>query len=131
MKNAKKDFYSDATKGVIGTWGNTFGSKFKRKDDLGDALIGLLYDSWYTQNYVAKYYVFSIPSIITDDVKLKELADALAYATIVNGAKLLRTKLIDACKNYPEQLKNYLRDAVQKLMDSDEKYAEELLEQIG
>ncbi|MEY6888248.1 TIGR02391 family protein [Klebsiella pneumoniae] len=125
------DFYSNATKGAIGTWGNTFGSKFKRKDDLGDALIGLLYNSWYTQNYVAKYYVFSIPSIITDDVKVKELADALAYATIVNGAKLLRTKLIDASKNYPEQLKNHLRDAVQQRMDSDKKYAEELLDQIG
>ncbi|ELG6030792.1 TIGR02391 family protein, partial [Escherichia coli] len=68
-KKGYLDFYSDATKGAIGTWGNTFGSKFKRRGDLGDALIGLLYDSWYTQNYVAKYYVFSIPSIITDDVK--------------------------------------------------------------
>lgn len=119
MQKGYFDFYSNATKGAIGTWGNTFGSKFKRKDDLGDALIGLLYNSWYTQNYVAKYYVFSIPSIITDDVKVKELADALAYATIVNGAKLLRTKLIDASKNYPEQLKNHLRDAVQQRMDSD------------
>ncbi|WP_249419515.1 hypothetical protein AB2G93_05880 [Escherichia coli] len=130
-KKGYLDFYSDATKGAIGTWGNTFGSKFKRRGDLGDALIGLLYDSWYTQNYVAKYYVFSIPSIITDDVKVKELADALAYATIVNGAKLLRTKLIDACKNYPDKLKEHLRDAVQQRMDSDKKYAEELLDQIS
>ncbi|HBB2737002.1 TPA: TIGR02391 family protein, partial [Klebsiella pneumoniae] len=130
-KKGYLDFYSDATKGAIGTWGNTFGSKFKRRGDLGDALIGLLYDSWYTQNYVAKYYVFSIPSIITDDVKVKELADALAYATIVNGAKLLRTKLIDACKNYPDKLKEHLRDAVQQRMDSDKKYAEELLGQIS
>ena len=126
------DMYaSSASHGVIGTWGNIFGRYFTRINDLGETIISRLTNDWYTQNYIANYYPYAIPSIITENEMLKRLAEQLAYAAIDNQAKILRTKLLEAVKNYPVELKDYLKVSVQERRYNDEDYADKLLAELA
>ena len=125
------DLYSGIDRGSLGTWGNTFGKYFTRRDDLADAIISRLESSWYTQNYIAQYFIYSIPSIVRGDGKREELAENLAYAALSNNAKLVRSKLLDACENYPENLKAFLRVSVQERRENDPRYADKLLEKLA
>ncbi|HDZ8876921.1 TIGR02391 family protein [Aeromonas dhakensis] len=131
-ESGRFDVYANAVShGVIGTWGNTFGRYFTRINDLGKAIISRLKSDWYTQNYIAYYYIYSIPSIITESNMLKELADQLAYASIGNKAKVLRDKLLDVVNNYPAELKGYLKTSIQERRYGDEEYADKLLSKIN
>jgi uncharacterized protein (TIGR02391 family) len=125
------DLYSGIDRGSLGTWGNTFGKYFTRKDDLADAIISRLENSWYTQNYIANYYIYSLPSIVQGEEKRERLAENLAYAALSNNAKHLRSKLLEACENYPNKLKGLLRVSVQERRDNDQKYADKILEKLS
>lgn len=124
------DNFAGIEKGSIGTWGNTLGRYFSRREDLGAALLSRLESDWYTQNYVGKYFMYSLPTIITSDEQLELLADNLAYAALSNKAKVVRSKLLEVSENYPEKLKRLLRVAVQERQHNDKKYAEELLDKL-
>ena len=126
-KKGRYDIYSGIEKGSLGTWGNTFGRHFSRRKDLGNALISRLENDWYTQNYVAKYYIYSLPAIIYVDSQLGELAENLAYAALSNKAKLVRSELLEACENYPSKLKELLKVAIQERKHNDPEYAEKIL----
>ncbi|MFW0952908.1 TIGR02391 family protein [Vibrio parahaemolyticus] len=126
------DMYaSSLTHGSIGTWGNTFGRYFSRINDLGETIISRLANDWYTQNYIAQYYPYALTTIITSDAMLKRLADQLAYAAIGNQAKILRTKLLEVAKNYPAELKEYLKVSVQERRYSDTDYVDKLLAELA
>lgn len=125
------DNYAGIEKGSIGTWGNTLGRYFSRRENLGNALLCRLESDWYTQNYVGKYFMYSLPAIISSDEQLELLADKLAYAALSNKAKVVRSKLLEVCENYPEKLKGLLRVATQERQHNDEKYAAELLDKLS
>ena len=125
------DLYSGIDRGSLGTWGNTFGKYFTRRDDLADAIISRLENSWYTQNYIAHYYIYSLPSIVQGEEKREKLAENLAYAALSNNAKHLRSKLLGACENYPNKLKELLRVFVQERRENDREYADKLLENLS
>lgn len=125
------DNYSGIEKGSIGTWGNTFGRYFSRKDDLGVAILSRLVNDWYTQNYIGKYYMYSLPSIITDEETFESLSNNLTYAVLDNQAKVVRTKLLEVCGNYPEKLKESLKVHAQERKHNDPEYAEQLLEALS
>lgn len=125
------DLYNGISRGSLGTWGNTFGKYFTRRDDLADSIISRLENSWYTQNYIAKYYIYSLPSIFKGEEKQEKLAESLAYAALSNNAKLVRSKLLEACENYPNKLKELLRVSVQERRENDPSYADKLLENLS
>ncbi|KJZ13832.1 hypothetical protein TW85_11575 [Marinomonas sp. S3726] len=125
------DIYSGIDQGSLGTWGNTFGKYFTRRDDLANAIISRLESNWYTQNYIANYFIYSLPSIVRGDEKREELAENLAYAALSNNAKLVRNELLDACENYPNSLKEQLRVSVQERRQYDPNYADKLLEKLS
>lgn len=125
------DKYSGIEKGSIGTWGTTFGRYFSRKDDLGVAILSRLLNDWYTQNYIGKYYMYSLPSIITDEGVFDELSNNLSYAVLGNQAEVVRTKLLEVCSNYPEKLKESLKVHAQERKHSDPEYAEQLFEVLS
>lgn len=129
-KEGTYDVHSGLVNGGIGTWGNTFGRYFTRRDDLADALINRLYASWYTQNFVGKYYMYPLPALITGE-RIEKAIDALAYAALGNKAKAVRARLLEVAQNYPEPWKNALKVAVQERKDSDPEYADSLLGVLG
>lgn len=120
------DFYGGSTKHGIGTWGNTFGRYFVRIDDLAQMLISKLKDSWYTQNYIGKYYMYILPTLIKNDF-IHEASQSLAYAAIGNRAIVVREKLREVCRNYPDPWKNALKIAIQERKENDSDYADEIL----
>ncbi|OEU65161.1 MAG: TIGR02391 family protein [Desulfovibrio sp. S3730MH75] len=127
-KTGTYDVYSGIKKGPLGTWGNTFGRYFQRKDDLAQALIVRLGSDWYTQNYVGQYFMYSLPVIVTDDELVEKATDMLAYAALDNKAKVVRSKLIDVCQNYPAKWKELLKVYVQERKEYDNDYADKVLE---
>jgi len=130
-KAGRHDIYSGIEKGSLGTWGNTLGRYFSRREDLGDALISRLESDWYTQNYVAEHYMYSLPAIITSDEQLISLAENLAYAALSNKAKLVRSKLLEVSTNYPLKLKELLKVSVQERKHNDSEYAEEIMKLLS
>lgn len=124
------DVFSGQVKGRLGSWANTFGRYFERKDELAAVLISKLGQNWYTQNYVAKYFLNSITRIITGDEKIQEAVDALAYAAVVNQAKLLRSKLLEIGSTLPDEWRIPLFEAVNERRDNDEEYSLKLLGEL-
>ena len=114
--------------GGIGSWGNRYGKYFSQRKDLADILIRKLNNDWYTQNYVGKYYLRSLPVIIRGKTKREEAANALTYALLINKANILRNQFKKVCSNYPERWKESLRISIQEESDSDTAYSEEILE---
>ncbi|WP_373032393.1 TIGR02391 family protein [Sulfurovum sp.] len=127
-KVGRYDIYSGIEKGSIGTWGNTFGKYFSRKDDLVAVLLSRLTSDWYTQNYVGEYFMYSLPAMITRDEQMELLAENLSYAALSNQAKIVRSQLLEVCENYPAHLKKLLKVSVQERKNNDSEYAEELLD---
>jgi uncharacterized protein (TIGR02391 family) len=125
------NLYNGIDRGKLGTWGNVFGKYFTRRDDLANAILARLTNSWYTQNYIAYYYINSLLGIFKSEEMLEELAENLSYAALSNNAKLLRSELLDTCENYPNKLKEFLRVSVQERRDNDREYADKLLEKLS
>jgi len=123
--------HSGIEKGVIGTWGIIFGRYFSRKNDLCDAILSRLVSDWYTQNYVGQYFMYFIPTILSNEQQNKTLADNLTYAALSNQATIVRLKLLEVCGNYPEKLKKLLTISTQERMHNDSVYAEKLLEALS
>lgn len=130
-KKGRYDYYKGLEKGALGTWSNRFGRYFSRKRDLAEALISRLTSDWYTQNYVGKKFMYSLPAIVTDEDQLEELAENLAYAALSNKAKIVRSELLEAAANYPKKLKELLKVSVQERKQNDSSYANELLDVLA
>ena len=121
------DAYTHATRGALGTWGNTFGRHFSTKAELVEVLRSLLYSSWYTQNYVGTYYLAALPAIVDAPEEVSEIADGMAYALLTNKAIVMRNRFREVCVNYPDRWKEELRRAIQEESTSDPDYASEVL----
>lgn len=127
-KKGSYDIYRGLTAGALGTWGNTFGRYFVRRDEFASALITRSRVDWYSQNYVAKYFLYSLPSIINSEALIEEAAEALAYAAMSNQAKLVRSKLLEVSSNYPAQWKAALKVAIAQRTDDDAEYGKQILD---
>lgn len=124
------DVHRSLSKHGIGSWGNRFGRYFDRKADLAQVLVTKLDVSWYTQNFVGKYYMYTLPALIGQG-KVEEIAQGLAYAAIGNKAIVVRTKLLEVASNYPDPWKDALKVAVQERKENDPGYADKLLLSLG
>jgi len=121
------DVYASFTKKALGSWGNTFGRYFDRRDDLANCLIGRLGRDWYSQNYVGQYFMYALPVIITGAELIKQTADILSYAAVGNKAKVIRHKLLEVAPNYPPEWKEQLKVSIQERKESDADYADQIL----
>lgn len=112
VSEGKRDVYAGVTTGGgLGTWANTFGRHFDRKRDLVEAIRRLLYQDWYTQNYVGQYFMSLLPSLVDDAQQRDAICEGMAYAAFVNDARILRGRLLEAYPRYPEDWRNALQSA--------------------
>jgi len=131
LKKGSYDFYTGGVKkGILGTWCISFGRYMDRKKEVSDTLIRLLGQDWYTQNYVAAYFLM-IMIFIVDERDVDEACDKMAYALMTNQAKLLRQKFLELCGNYPDSWKEKLRASIQSRVDDDEEYADRALRALS
>jgi uncharacterized protein (TIGR02391 family) len=114
----------------IGTWGGVFAENFGKIIELRDAIKGRLRDSWFSQDFISKFYIKSFPAIFTDQKDIEDAVDGLIYASMVNRANGMRRNLPDVISNYPQNWKLLIENAVKLRMVEDEEYAEELLKAI-
>lgn len=113
-------------KGALGTWGNSLGQHFKLKQDLAEALIELLTPNWYTQNYVGKYYLAYLDSIVTGYRHIDKCCENLAYATLGNNAKVLKAKLSEYFAYLPKKWRELYLEKALRYKDRDKDYFNKL-----
>lgn len=113
-------------KGALGTWGNSLGQHFKLKRDLAEALIGLLTPNWYTQNYVGKFYLAYLDSIVTSDRLVEKCCENLAYATLGNNAKVLKAELSEYFAYLPKKWRELYLEKALRYKDKDKDYFNKL-----
>lgn len=115
IASVKEGYLKDdkCVKGALGTWGNSLGQYFKLKRDLAKALIDLLTPNWYTENYVGKYYLYYLVSIVEGDRLIENCCENLAYATLGNNAKVLKAELSEYFSSLPKKWRElYLEKAL-------------------
>lgn len=113
-------------KGALGTWGNSLGQHFKLKQDLAEALIELLTPNWYTQNYVGKFYLSYLASIVTSDPLIKKCCENLAYATLGNNAKILKAELLENFTYLPKKWRELYLEKALHYKDKDKDFFNKL-----
>jgi serine/threonine protein kinase len=92
--NGYVDIYNPvkARGGSLGTWANSLYPRFRSRDRLVDSLVGLLERNWYTQNYVAEFFLVFLPRIATTEDQRKRLISAIRTACD-NDAKIVKQKV--------------------------------------
>lgn len=123
---SKGSIKEEEVKGSLGTWANSLGEYFKLKRELGQALIERLQPSWYTQNYVGEYFLDYLPSIIDSDLMVKECCKNLAYATLGNNARVLKSKLLDNFVFFPKKWRELILEYGLRYREQDKEYYESL-----
>ena len=113
-------------KGALGTWGNSLGQHFKLKQDLANALIELLTPNWYTQNYVGKFYLAYLDSIVIGDRLIEKCCENLAYATLGNNARVLRAELSEYFVCLPKKWRELYLEKALRYKDRDKDYFDNL-----
>ena len=109
-------------KGALGTWGNSLGQHFKLKQDLAGALIDLLTPNWYTQNYVGKFYLAYLDSIVVSDRLVEKCCENLAYATLDNNAKVLKKELLECFTFLPKKWRELYLEKALRYKNRDKDY---------
>lgn len=123
---SKGSIKDEQTEGSLGTWANSLGEYFKLKRELGQALIDRLKPSWYTQNYIGRFFLIYLPSIIDSDWMVESCCKNLAYATLGNNAKILKSKLLDNFVLLPKKWRELILEYGLRYRDHDDKYYESL-----
>lgn len=116
----------EVKKGVLGTWGNSLGQYFKLKNELARALIERLSPSWYTQNYVANYYLSYLDSIVEGNYLIEKCCENLAYAALGNNAKLLKSELSNYFTALPKKWRELFLEKGLRYRDHDKQYYDKL-----
>ena len=131
IESVKEGYYEDdqCKKGALGTWGNSLGQYFKLKNELADALIGLLRPSWYTQNYVGQYYLSNLPSIIEGHYRIPKCCENLAYATLGNNARILKAQLSQYFASLPKKWRELYLEKALPYKNADKEYYDNLQRQ--
>jgi hypothetical protein len=78
--------------GGLGTYAISLWRNFAAPAALADNLITMLRQSWYTQNYVGRFFMLSIPAIAGATGKHEEFIKAFRYA-VTNDARIVVNKL--------------------------------------
>jgi hypothetical protein len=78
--------------GHLGTYASVLYPAFTEVRKLAQNIVSRLSQSWYTQNYIAKYFMVELPSIAEAAEMEHEMIDALRLA-VRNDAKLVVSKL--------------------------------------
>lgn len=89
-----KDIHSvkNVSGGALGTYASSLWRRFSKPEVLADNLITLLYQNWFTQNYVAGFFLRSIPAISRATGKRAEFIKAIR-AAVANDARLIVSKI--------------------------------------
>lgn len=127
IESVREGFFKDGNclKGSLGTWGRSRGQYFKLKNELADALIELLAQNWYTQNYVGQYYLSNLDSIVEGD-KVSKCCENLAYATLGNNAKILRSQLSTYFSSLPKKWREKYLEKALRYKDLDKEFYDKL-----
>lgn len=112
--------------GTLGTWAITFGRHFKNKKRLAEAIQNRLSESWYSQNYIGKYFLPSLPTLITEETDIVECCRGLAYATLTNDARLVKDRIGSEARSYPA----HWRDILVQELKTREVHNKELFKKI-
>jgi len=135
IESVKEGYYKDGKceKGGLGTWGNSLGQYFKLKNELADALIGLLESSWYTQNYVGQFYLSYLDSIVEGNSRIAKCCENLAYATLGNNARILKAQLSQYFTALPKKWREFYLQKALRYKDADKEYYDRLqkLQDVG
>lgn len=128
IASVKEGYYDSGTvkKGALGTWGNSLGQYFKLRRDLSSAIIQLLSDSWYTQNYIAVYYLSYLESIIEGDYLVEKCCENLAYAVLGNNARHLKAELARYFMALPKKWRELFLEKGLRYRDKDKHYYDNL-----
>jgi hypothetical protein len=91
--------------GQLGTWAQTFYRYFTERERLVANLASMLRQSWYTQNYVAEYFMHILPQVASSDAQRKVLIDGLVSA-VRNDARVVISKLSILPSEWQRAVKN-------------------------
>lgn len=129
IESAKRGYYKEAVcsdKSALGTWANSLGQYFHLKNELADALIDLLSSSWYTQNYVGQFFLPYLNSIVEEKSRISKCCENLAYATLGNNARILKTQLSEYFLSLPKEWRNLYLEKALCYKDNDKEYYDRL-----
>jgi len=128
IESVKEGYYKDGycEKGALGTWGNSLGQHFKLKTELADALIKLLTPNWYTQNYVGQFYLPYLDSIVEGKYRITKCCENLAYATLGNNAKILKSEFSNYFSSFPKEWRERYLEKALRYKDRDKGYYDRL-----
>lgn len=121
IESVKVGYYKDGScqKGALGTWGNSLGQYFKLRAELADALTELLSPNWYTQNYIGQFYLSYLDSIVDGDYRISKCCEGLAYASLGNNAKILKSQLSEYFSSLPKKWREKYLEKALRYKDSD------------
>jgi len=120
------DMYEGIKEGALGTWAGNRGEFFKLRGELSKAIIERLKNNWYTQNYIAEYFIYNLSSIIIDEDLIRTCCNSIAYATLSNNAKHLKKLLKDNFSFLPTKWQELILKYSLKYKDYDIEYFESL-----
>jgi uncharacterized protein (TIGR02391 family) len=120
------DIYDGIKEGHLGTWARDVGKYFKLRKELGEVIIKQLSKSWYTQNYIAQYFIYSICSIIEDDDMVIRCCENISYATLSNNATHLKKTLKDNFGYFPTHWQELILKCGLKYKENNLEYFESL-----
>lgn len=127
---SKGEIQNGYTSGIFGTWGTVFAPYFELREELGNAIIERLHQSWYSQNYIARIYLEVLPIIFVSTEEISKACSGIAYAAVVNRARDLRHELIKFIPTLKTEWKVLLKDKVDEKFYHDHNYATTLIEII-
>jgi len=93
---------------------------------LAGALIELLSTSWYTQNYVATYYLSYLDSIVEGGYWIEKCCEKLAYAALGNNARLLKSELLNYFTALPKKWRELFLEKGLRYRYHDKQYYDKL-----
>jgi uncharacterized protein (TIGR02391 family) len=120
------DMHEGIKEGHLGTLASNRGEYFKLRKELGEAIIEQLSKNWFTQNYIAAYFIGSISSIIEEDDMVRRCCEKLSYATLSNNAIYLKKLLKDYFGYFPTHWQELILKCSLKYKENNLEYFESL-----
>jgi hypothetical protein len=107
FRSGRYDFFrSVLISGALGTWTSRMWESFQDKETLFESVDYMLRANWYSQNYVAMYFMEILSRLADDPEKQKRMKRALASA-LVNDAHMVKQNLSCLPADWREELKPY------------------------
>jgi serine/threonine protein kinase len=107
--SGRYDIYGGATRsGSLGTYVNTLWPVFSNPEAVIDNIESMLHQGWYTQNYIAKNFLATLPKIAHKPEDRARLIDALAVA-VRNDAKIVVDRLSELPDDWVKEVEKQSR----------------------